>query len=109
MNHGFDVINKALVLNLSWLIDVLFDFHWILIDLGSQLSGYLDFLVGLCDIILENKEHSFVGLQQNFILMNVHVLWGDSMFTNVRGINDAETIFSEYSFIQQFTEIKVRV
>jgi len=56
--------------------------------------------MGLCDIILENKEHSFVGLQQNFILMNVHVLWGDSMFANVRGINDAETIFCEDSFIQ---------
>ena len=80
------------MLYLCRLIYSLFDFNGILIDLSTQFRSNLYLYMSLSDIILENQEHCFIGLKQYAVLVHVHVLRGDCMLADVRGINDAETI-----------------
>jgi len=54
MYHGFDVVNEALMLNLSCVLHALFDLHWVRIDLSSELSCYLDLYMGLGNVILQD-------------------------------------------------------
>jgi hypothetical protein len=72
--HSFNIIDKSLMLNLGSILDTLLNLHWILVDLGSQLSCYFDFNVCLGDIILENQKHCLVAMQQNLVFMRVEIL-----------------------------------
>lgn len=90
------------MLDLRWLIDSLFNLDRILVDLGSQFICYLYFLMSLCDVVLENKKHCFVTLQEYLILMNVHISRGHCMFSYVRSIDNTEGIFGKNSLIQSF-------
>ena len=92
MNHRFNVINQPLMLYLCRLIYSLLDFHRILINLSPQFRCHFNLYMSLSDIILEYQEHRFIGLKQYAVLVHVHILRGDCMLADVRGINDAETI-----------------
>ena len=92
MNHRFYVINQPLMLYLCRLINSLFDFNGILINFSTQFRSHLNLYVSLSDIILENQEHRFIGLKQYAVLVHVHILRGDCMLADVRGIDDAEAI-----------------
>ena len=83
MYHSFDVIYKPLMLYLCWLIDSLFHFNWVLIDFSPQFSSHLYLYVSLCDVILEYQKHRFIRLKQYAVLMHIHVLRGNGMFTDI--------------------------
>jgi hypothetical protein len=73
VNHGLDIINETLMLNLSCILYSLLDLNWVLVYLGPQLSGHLDFNMSLSYVILENQEHGFVAVKEDLILMRVEV------------------------------------
>lgn len=62
------------MLDAGWLLDLLLYLDWILVNLCAQLCCYLDLLVRLGDIILNDEEHSLVRLKQYLVLMDVHIL-----------------------------------
>ena len=80
-------------------MNYLFDLNWILINFRSQCGRILNLLMCLDDVILEDKEDSFVAEKQYPVLIDVHILWGDCMLSYLRGINDAETILGKNGFI----------
>ena len=95
MNHSFDVIHESLMLYLCRLIDSLLDLDRVLIDLSSQLSCDLYLDVSVSDVVLQDKEHGFVGLQQDAILMHVHILGWDRVLPDIGRIDDAETVLDQ--------------
>jgi hypothetical protein len=74
VDESFDVIDETLMLDASRLIDLLFHFDGVRIDLGPQFSCYFDLLMSLGDVILDEKEHGLIRGEKNSVLMNVHVL-----------------------------------
>ena len=54
MYHSFDIIHKTLMLSHGWVMYDLFNFNWILIDLGSQFCCNFNFLMSLRNIILKD-------------------------------------------------------
>ena len=102
MNDCLDIVNQALMLDLSWLIDTLLNLDRILVDLCSQFICYLYFLMSLGDVVLENQEHRFVTLQEYLILMDVHISGWHCMLSYVSSIDYTEGIFGKNSLIQSF-------
>jgi len=100
VNEGLDVVHKTLVLDLSALANVLLDFDGVLIELGSQLASHLDLLVRKGDVVLQDVEHGLVALEQDAVLVNVHVARGECVRANVRRIDDAEAVLDENLLVE---------
>lgn len=109
MYHRLDVVNKALMLYLRGLINGLLDLNRILVNFCAQFSGDLDFKMCLRDIVLKYQKHSLVALKQYLVFMDIHVLRGDCMLPNVRGVNDTKAILDEYCFIKGLCKIELRL
>ena len=62
VNHGLNVVDEALMLNQSCILNSLLDLNWVLADLSPQLCGHFDLNVSLGNVILENQEHCLVAL-----------------------------------------------
>lgn len=65
--------------------------------------------MSLGDIILENQEHCLVALKENFVLMRIEVLGGDSVLAHVGRIDNAETILDQDGLIQSVERVDVRL
>lgn len=100
VNEGLDVVHKTLVLDLSALANVLLDFDGVLIELGSQLASHLDLLVRKGDVVLQDVEHGLVALEQDAVLVDVHVARGECVGANVRRIDDAEAVLDENLLVE---------
>lgn len=100
MNESLDIVNESLVLNLSTLANVLLYLDWVLVDLSSQFRGHLDLLVCQSDVVLEDVKHGFIALEQDLVLVDIHISGGESVGADVRGIDDAEAILDQDVFVQ---------
>ena len=100
VNEGLDVVHKTLVLDLSALANVLLDFDGVLIELGSQLASHLDLLVRKGDVVLQDVEHGLVALEQDAVLVDVHVARGKCVGANVGRIDDAEAVLDENLLVE---------
>lgn len=100
VNEGLDVVHKTLVLDLSALANVLLDFDGVLIELGSQLASHLDLLVRKGDVVLQDVEHGLVALEQDAVLVDVHIARGECVGANVRRIDDAEAVLDENLLVE---------
>lgn len=109
VNEGLDVVHKTLVLDLSALANVLLDFDGVLIELGSQLASHLYLLMCESDVVLQDVEHGLVALEQNPVLMDVHVARRECVRANVRCIDDTEAVLDEDFLIQGLSAEEVLV
>ena len=107
VNHGFDVVYEALMLNLCSILDTLLDFNWILIDLCTKICCNFDLNVCLGDVILENQEHGLVALKQYFVLMRVEIFRWYRVLAHVCSVDDAEAVLDQNSLVQGLHRIDV--
>ena len=52
------------------------------------------------DVVLQDVKHGFVALEQDLVLVDVHISGGESVGADVRGIDDAEAILDQDVFVQ---------
>jgi hypothetical protein len=109
VNHGLNVVDEALMLNQSCILNSLLDLNWVLTDLSPQLCGHFDLNVSLGDVILENQEHCLVTLKENFVLMRIEVLGGHSVLAHVCRIDNAETVLDQDGLIQSVERVDIRL
>ena len=100
MNHGLYVVDEALMLYQSCILNSLLDLNWVLTDLSPQLCRHFDLNMSLGDVILENQEHCLVALKENFVLMSIEVLGRHSVLAHVGRIDNAETVLDEDGLVQ---------
>ena len=65
--------------------------------------------MSLSDVILENQEHGLVALKENFVLMRIEVLGGNSVLAHVGRIDNAETVLDQDGLVQGVERIDIRL
>ena len=58
---------------------------------------------------MENQEHCLVALKENFVLMRIEVLGGNSVLAHVGCIDNAETVLDQDGLVQSFERVDVRL
>ena len=57
------------------------------------------------EIFLHYQEESLIGVEKHFIFIEVHILWRNSVFSEVCSNQNAEAILANYILVKTFHEL----
>ena len=96
LNGGSHMGDKTLLLLGCWPDDLLLNLCGVLTDILATLVCLVTALSSSPNVTLHDLEQCLVRIEHHLVLLDVYILWGHSMLSQLSSNQDAEAILSDH-------------